>query len=176
MNKTNLELKHYCNDFPKIRTILKEIGAKKIITKHQKDYFFRLPVTLKSNNQRLKLRIEGSNQSLIYYERPQFIKGKETASSVKLYSVNDHQLLPFMIKALGITAVVEKKREVWKKGNTVFHLDNVKGVGSIFEVELQKKGAKITELDRATFKSYQSKLLPFLGSVIKGSNVDLVKQ
>lgn len=175
MNKTNLELKHYCDDFPKIRAILKEIGAKKIIVKNQKDYFFNLPVLNKTKNPRLKLRIEGENQSLIYYERPQFVKGKDVASDIKLYDVKDKQLLPFLVKSLGTKAIVEKKREVWRKTNTVFHLDNVKSVGGIFEVELQKKGGKITETDKNIFKSYQTKLLPFLGSVIKGSNVDLVK-
>lgn len=175
MNKTNLELKHYCKDFSKIRTILKEIGAKKDVVKNQKDYFFNLPNINKAKLPRLKLRIEGKNQSLIYYERPKFIKGKDTASDIKLYDVRDKQLLPFLTKSLGTKAIVDKKREVWRKTNTVFHLDRVKSVGGIFEVELQKKGGKITETDRKTFKSYQDKLVPFLGSVIKGSNVDLVK-
>lgn len=176
MNKTNLELKHYCKDFNKIRTVLKEIGAKKIIVKSQKDYFFNLPDINKAKLPRLKLRIEGKKQSLIYYERPKFIKGKDTPSDIKLYDVKDKQLLPFLIKSLEVKAVVDKKREVWKKTNTVFHLDTVKGVGGIFEIELQKKGGSITENDRKIFKSYQDKLLPHLGSVIKGSNVDLVKK
>jgi adenylate cyclase class IV len=69
--------------------------------------------------------------------------------------------------------MVVKTREVWRKENTVFHLDTVKGVGTIFEVELQKTG-KVSEKDRRIFNSYQEKLLPFLGEGIKGSNVDLV--
>ncbi len=174
MNKINLELKHYCKDFKKVRLVLKEIGAKKEIVKNQKDYFFNLSDLNKEKSPRLKLRIEGKKQLLVYYERPEFVKGKNTASDVKLYDVKDIQLLPFLIKSLGVKAIVDKKREVWRKTNTVFHLDNVKGVGGIFEVELQKKG-KITEKDKQIFKSYQDKLLPFLGSVIKGSNVDLVK-
>lgn len=175
MNKINLELKHHCNNFNKVRSVLKKIGAKKEIIKSQKDYFFNLPDLNKEKLPRLKLRIEGKKQLLVYYERPEFIKGKDTASDVKLYNVKDKQLLPFLTKSLGIKAVVDKKREVWRKTNTVFHLDNVKGVGGIFEVELQKKG-KITGKDRQLFKSYQDRLLPFLGTVIKGSNVDLVKR
>jgi hypothetical protein len=62
---------------------------------------------------------------------------------------------------------------VWRKGNTVFHIDTVKDVGGIFEIELRKSG-KITEKDKLIFRSYQEKLLPFLGEVIKGSNIDLV--
>jgi hypothetical protein len=37
-----------------------------------------------------------------------------------------------------------------------------------------RKNGVITEKDKTIFKSYQEKLLPFLGDVIKGSNVDLV--
>ncbi|MFA5933823.1 MAG: CYTH domain-containing protein [Candidatus Paceibacterota bacterium] len=175
MNKTNLELKHYCSDFQKIRTVLKQIGAKKDVVKNQKDYFFELPPVKKNNSPRLKLRIEGKEQTLVYYERPDFTKAKGALADIKLYVVKDQELLPFLQKVLGVKAVVEKKREVWKKGNTVFHLDTVKGVGTIFEIELQKRG-KVTDKDRELFKSYQDKLLPILGRVIKGSNVDLVSR
>lgn len=173
MNKTNLELKHYCSDFSKVRTALKQLGATKEVVKNQKDYFFNLPRENVSG--RLKLRIEGKKKTLVYYERPDFVKAKDTTSFVKLYSILDNEFLPFFEKSLGIKATVDKKREVWRKANTVFHIDTVKGVGGIFEIELQKKG-KITEKDKMIFAEYQSKLLPFLGPVIKGSNVDLVKK
>ncbi len=94
-------------------------------------------------------------------------------SKVKLYDVKDSELLDFLSEVLSVKAVVQKRREVWRKANTVFHIDNVKGVGGIFEIELQKMG-KITSFDRKQFKNYQSKLLPYLGKIIKGSNVDLV--
>lgn len=173
MNKTNLELKHYCSDFSKVRTVLKQMGAIKEVVKNQKDYFFNLPKENASG--RLKLRIEGKEKTLVYYERPDFVKAKDTTSLVKLYTIADNEFLPFFEKTLGIKAVVDKKREVWRKANTVFHIDTVKGVGGIFEIELQKKG-KITDKDKKLFAEYQSKLLPFLGAVIKGSNVDLVKK
>jgi len=92
---------------------------------------------------------------------------------VKLYPVRDIQLLSFLQDTLGVIAIVEKKREIWEKANAVFHIDDVKDVGDIFEIELQKKN-KITNKDRKLFKSYQEKLLPLLGNAIKGSNVDLV--
>ena len=175
MNKTNIELKHYCSDFKQVRAILKEIGAEKEIVKNQKDYFFDLPKNANKVSPRLKLRIEGDKQTLIYYERPDFTKTKDAVADVKLYEVNDNQLLPFLESSLGVKALVQKKREVWRKENTVFHIDTVKDVGGIFEIELQKLG-KITDKDKETFKSYQTKLVPFLGKVIKGSNVDLIQQ
>lgn len=173
MNKTNLELKHYCSNFSKIRQVLKDFQASKEVVKSQKDYFFNLPVG--KNSPRLKMRIEGKKKMLCYYERPDFVKGKETTAKVRLYDVADNQLLKFLSESLSVKAVVEKRREVWRKENTVFHIDRVKGVGGIFEIELQKRG-KITKTDRVLFRKYQDAFLPHLGKVIKGSNVDLVKQ
>lgn len=149
------------------------LGAHKEIVKNQVDYFFALPAENKKRLGRLKLRVEAKKQWLIYYERPNFVAGKETASSGGLYEVTDTALLPFLKTSLGVTAVVEKRRELWRKDNTVFHLDTVKGVGDIFEIELQKHGT-ITTKDAALFASYQKQLLPVLGTVVKGSNVDLV--
>ncbi len=169
MNKTNLELKRFCSDFRRIREVLKVLGAKKETIKNQTDYFFNFP----SRKARLKLRIEGNKQLLVYYERPDFSKSKSTMSKVKLYDIRDAELLKFLSETLGVKAVVKKRREVWRKVNTVFHIDTVEGVGGIFEIELQKKG-KIAPSDQKLFKHYQNQLLPYLGRVIKGSNVDLV--
>ena len=173
MNQNNLELKHFCSDFTKIRKVLLEIGAEKESAKTQKDYFFELSKS-KKGNPKLKLRIENKKQTLIYYDRPEFKKGIETPSKIKLYLIKDEQLLPFLSESLGVKSVVKKTREIWRKDNTVFHLDNVKTVGKIFEIELQKNG-RINQEDREIFKNYQDKLLPFLGKIIKGSNADLVK-
>ncbi len=175
MNKTNLELKYFCSDFDGIRKILKKnIGATKESVKNQKDFFFEL-LKIKTGNPRLKLRIEGKKETLIYYDRPDFKKGEETKAKIKLYEVKDKYLLPFLKESLGVKAVVEKKREIWRKDNTVFHLDDVKGVGKIFEIELQKTG-NITKKDTEKFNGYQKQLLPFLDNIVRGSNVDLVKK
>ena len=171
--KTNLELKHFCSDFKNIRKVLKNLGAKKEIIKKQTDYFFHLSPVQERKSGRLKLRIEQNEKTLIYYERPAFASGKDTTSAVHLYKIKDTELLPFLTTSLGLKAIVEKQREVWRKDNTVFHLDTVKHVGKLVEVELQKDG-KITPEDKATFASYQKQLQPFLGAVIKGSNIDLI--
>ncbi len=174
-SKNNLELKHFCKDFGPVRKVLKNLGAKKEIVKTQKDYFFHISPENKGVEPRLKLRIEKTGQTLVYYERPGFVKGKETAADIKLYEVKDKTLLPFLQRSLGVKAIVEKKREVWRKDHTVFHLDTVKGVGNIFEVELQRLG-KITQADKKLFQEYQTTLTPVIGAVITGSNVDLVKK
>ncbi|USN87594.1 MAG: CYTH domain-containing protein [Candidatus Nomurabacteria bacterium] len=170
----NLELKHYCADFSKIRKVLLELGAVKDRVVKQKDYYFVLPEEKSKNRARLKLRVEGGVMYLVYYERPDFIFGKDTTSDGG-YLVVEKEMLNFLKRSLGVIAVIEKKREVWKKKNTVFHLDEVKDVGGIFEIELQKRG-KINEKDRKEFSIYQNKVLPYLGPVVNGSNIDLVKK
>ncbi len=173
MHKTNLELKHTVNNFTNIRKVLRQLGAKKEGVKAQTDYFFNLPNKKHKKISRLKLRIESGVQTLVYYERPDFKKGKGTDADVCLYTVTDPELLPYLQHALGVRGVVQKRRELWRKAHTVFNLDMVRGVGNIFEIELQKMG-KLTEADRKTFKQYQQTLLPFLGGVVRGSNIDLV--
>lgn len=172
--KQNLELKHRCDDFIKIREVLEEIGAEKEVVKSQKDYFFNLPKEKEKSSARMKLRIEGEKMSLVYYERPDFVAGIDTSADIALLQA-DQSTLDFCKKALGVLAVVEKEREVWRKGHTVFHLDEVKNVGKIFEIEVQSKG-QITEADKKLFAEYQSKVSHLLGEVVTGSNVDLVKQ
>ena len=172
--KENLELKKYCNNFEEIRKVLINLGAKKEIVKNQKDYFFDLPQKKQKNNGRLKLRIEDNqNKELIYYERPDFQEGLQAQSLVKLYTVHDNDILPFLLESLGEIGIVEKKREVWRLNNTVFHLDSVVDVGDIFEIELQKEGS-INTVDQKLFAHYQALVDPFLGEIIAGSNIDLI--
>lgn len=170
--KQNLELKHYCDDFTAMRKVLTELGAEKEVVKKQKDYFFDLPQSKKKVNGRMKVRIESGEMSIIYYERPNFAAGKETSSDIELAKIGKSEF-EFLKRLLGVIAVVEKKRELWRKEHTVFHLDTVVGVGNIFEIELQKYG-NVNANDRALFSRYQEKVSSLLGKAIKGSNVDLV--
>lgn len=170
--KQNLELKHYCKDFKAVRKTLQELGVTKEMVKNQKDYFFDLPNAKKKAKARLKLRVENKQMSLVYYERPDFVAGKDTQADIALLEASN-DLLAFLEKSLGVTGIVEKKREIWRKENVVFHLDTVKDVGEVFEIELQKE-SDLTKADRELFSTYQNALKPYLGKVIKGSNIDLV--
>ena len=173
MTKINLELKHYCRDFRRVRALIRKIGAKKVMTKRQKDFFFNLPSRKGAVKQRMKFRVADDEQTLIHYVRPNFSKHAATRSELVLYFARDAHLLPFLKKALGVSSIVEKRRELWQLGNAVFHLDRVKGVGNIFEIELQKSGS-VTAKDKKLFARYQKLFAPHLGRVVKGSNGDLL--
>ena len=173
-SKITLELKYFCKDFNPIRTVLCSIGAKKESVKRQKDYFFNLP---KDKNQRiparLKLRVSNGKQSLIFYRRPKFSAKSTTLADVIVLPVKDKEIIPFLSKALRVKIIVEKQRELWRKGDIVFHLDRVKGIGNVFEIEVLAK-PKTIKRDRLNFNNYKKKLLPFLNKIIIGSNEDLV--
>lgn len=173
ISRVNLELKYFCHDFRSIRKILEEMGAKKLGFKKQKDYFFFMPSI--RENVRMKFRNEGKNQEIVYYERPDFEANKNISADVLVYIVKDKRLFNFLKRALGVKGIVEKRRETWKKGNTIFNLDRVKNVGNIFEIELQKpKTQSTTKQDIKIFDLYKQKFLPYLGKIIKTSNLEVV--
>lgn len=175
MQRINIELKHYCNDFVPIREILKKNGATNLGTVFQKDYFFNLPQGNYSIEPRLKLRIENGKQTLVFYRRGNFKQDSSNLADVHLYEVKDDKLLNFLQEALGVKAIIEKNRERWRKDNITFNLDEVNKVGKIFEIELETT-LENKERDESTFTQYRDKFLKYLGDVVKGSNVDLVKK
>jgi len=172
--KINLELKYFCKDFNPIRKVLRSLGAEKESIKKQKDYFFNLPKEKTSKiPPRLKLRISDGEQRLVFYRRPAFSVASTTPSDVIVLSIKEKEILFLLTKALGIKVIVEKHRELWRKGNTVFHLDRVKGVGNVFEIEVWTK-PKTMKQDQHNFARYKKELLPYLDKIIAGSNEDLI--
>lgn len=172
--KINLELKYFCKNFKPVRKVLRSIGAKKESIKKQKDYFFNLPKEKTSKiPARFKLRASNGEQRLVFYRRPVFSAANMTPSDVIVLPIKDKEILYLLSKALGIKVIVEKHRELWKKGNTVFHLDRVKDVGNVFEIEVWTK-PKTMKQDQRNFARYKKELLPYLDKIITGSNEDLI--
>ena len=88
----------------------------------------------------------------------------------------DHGIVEVLEAALGMRVVVRKKRELWHKDNIKFNLDDVEGVGRIFELEAQEiDGHDIDGHDiEAQVEEYRRLLVPHLGAYIACSNEDLV--
>ncbi len=87
-----------------------------------------------------------------------------------MWNVNDSRLSDVLKAALGIRAIVRKRRELWHKDNVIFNLDDVDGVGQVLEVEVQDKEGLDIE---SQIQEYRSIFEPFLGGFIFGSNEDL---
>jgi adenylate cyclase class IV len=196
------EFKAYCPDFTPLRRALIELGAVFLERKTQVDYYFNLRGEPEiGRTRRLKLRLEKGGQYLVYYQ--EVGEGERRARQYEVAEAGSPGMMELMKAALGVRAVVRKEREVWRKGNTLFNLDTVEGVGQVFEVEAltgrgeQRKEAaidyfrqgpaqpasRVVDSASGTGKGEEveremaelGRLLgPYLGERIEGSNEDLV--
>ena len=138
--------------------------------KEQVDYYYLLPAGDDSGGtRRLKLRVEKGTSTLIYYRERQ--EAGARTSHVRMSSADDPGLKDVLEAALGVRAVVRKRRELWRKDNVIFNLDTVESVGQILEVEAQNEEG--CDVD-AQVDAYRSLLGPYLNAYISGSNEDLV--
>ena len=167
----NREIKAHCPDFNPIRQLLREDGATFIETKEQVDYYFHLPdLEEDSGRRRLKLRVEGEKRELIYYRDYQ--ENDTRVSQFQLWQMPDHEVIEVLDAVLSNRVVVRKQRELWHKDNIKFNLDNVDGVGRIFELEAQQEDGHDIE---AQVEEYRRRLVPHMGPYIACSNEDLVR-
>ena len=168
--RLNREIKAYCNDFTTARQLLRNHGATFVEVKQQVDYYYRLPpVDSAGGTHRLKLRMEHGKGELIYY-----CEGQEAGARTSRFqtaSTDDPVTGDVLAAALGVSAIVRKQRELWRKDNVVFNLDTVESVGQILEVEVQAQDGRDIDLQ---ITEYQRLFKPCLGDHIVGSNEDLV--
>lgn len=128
MKHLNIEIKAKCNDHEKIRSILKSRGAILMGTDHQIDTYFKV------NRGRLKLRQGNIENFLIFYERKD--KKKPKQSDVILFTSDPNSSLKeILLKSLGVLAIVDKQREIYFIENMKFHIDTVKNLGTFMEIE-----------------------------------------
>jgi predicted adenylyl cyclase CyaB len=137
MAHLNVEIKARIRNAGKIRNYLLQSKADFRGTDLQTDTYFT------ANNGRLKLREGNIENNLIYYERNNQAGPK--ASDFILTKVPDAvHLKESLSKAMGIKAVVKKKREIYYIQNVKFHIDEVDGLGSFAEIEAGNIGADLS--------------------------------
>ena len=128
MGHLNIEIKARCNDQETIREYLKYHDAEFKGVDHQVDTYFNVPCG------RLKLREGEIENFLIHYERSDQEGPKQ--SKVTLFASQPGSTLKeALTKALGILAVIDKKREIYFIDNVKFHVDLVKDLGTFIEIE-----------------------------------------
>ncbi|MCE2469613.1 MAG: class IV adenylate cyclase [Dehalococcoidia bacterium] len=160
--RRNREIKRYCPDFRPVRRVLRTLGARRVGVKRQTDTYY--PVAAG----RLKLREEGGGRSLIAYTDA--YSGGLRAVRYRVADAQDHAIGALLAEALGVTAVVRKRREVWRGGRVLFNLDRIEGVGQVFEAEIALAAAGDGQAEGERLLAL---LAPHLGAAIEGSNEDL---
>lgn len=128
MEHINIEIKARLENQDEIRDILTLGKADFKGIDRQIDTYFHVL------QGRLKLR-EGSIENyLIHYDRENQ-DGPKQSNVILFQSDPRSSLKELLVKALGVLAVVDKRREIYFIDNVKFHIDTVKDLGSFVEIE-----------------------------------------
>lgn len=125
----NIELKARIADYDAAHRVATSIATMRLSAQHQIDTYFHC------HHGRLKLRqIDGLRAELVWYTRPD--QDGPKASDYQLMPLsNPETLKAALTAALGVRAVVEKRREIFLYHNVRIHLDDVVGLGQFLEFE-----------------------------------------
>ena len=129
MTSRNIELKAHLRDLEMARRFAESISTKRLDTQEQVDTYFHC------REGRLKLReINRESAQLIAYAR--FDDPSPKPSDYHLVQVTAPEALKAaMSAALGVRAIVRKRREIFLYNNVRIHLDDVEGLGCFLELE-----------------------------------------
>jgi adenylate cyclase class 2 len=139
MNLINYEFKARLKNERRIRAALKALRARFVGVDHQVDTYFRV------QRGRLKVREGRFENALIFYQRANLRRARE--SRVRML-----ELLPrspmkeIFARALGVLAVVDKRREIYFAGNVKVQLDRVRGLGRFVEVEAISRRGNVRKI------------------------------
>ncbi|MCH6551994.1 MAG: CYTH domain-containing protein [Planctomycetes bacterium] len=170
----NRELKHYCPDFRQVRRVLRSLGARREPPRTQVDTYYRLPHQLQGQpgpRWRLKLRVERGRRTLVHYADAYDADVRTVRYA--LADVTDAAVGGMLAAALGVSAVVRKRREQWHAHRTLFNLDTIEGVGRVFEAEVAADDPAEAE---ALIARYRALFDAYLGPSVGASNEDLLAQ
>ena len=129
MRRRNLEFKAVDPDRAGSLEVCRSLGAEDRGVLWQRDTYFNIPMD------RLKLREESpGSPHLIRYERADQFQARQ--SSYRVAAVEDAcGTRDLLAAALGIRAVVEKRRHLFLWRHVRIHLDDVRGLGRFIEIE-----------------------------------------
>ena len=162
---TNLELKARYPSMAEAHACAAGCGAVRGGTLIQQDMYFRVP------KGRLKLReTEGESAELIYYERTETTA--ERWSRFTREQVGEPgELRRILTEALGVLAVVRKRRELYLLNDARIHIDTVEDLGTFVEFEVTTGEAPASV---ATMKRLRSAFAIGDDSIVKVSYSDLI--
>ncbi|UCE65282.1 MAG: class IV adenylate cyclase [Candidatus Zixiibacteriota bacterium] len=166
----NIEIKAKAQDFQKQMLIAESLGDGKVQHLFQEDTFFYVP------SGRLKLREFGDGKGeLIQYERGDSLEPAECR--YLLYPADKPTILKdALTKALGIRAVVRKRRIVYFAGQTRIHFDEVEDLGKFIELEVVLNQGEKAELGVAIAEDLMKKLGIDNQDLIEPAYVDLLEK
>jgi predicted adenylyl cyclase CyaB len=127
----NVEIKARVRDLKALLAAVKAIADGEAELLLQDDTFFSSP------RGRLKLRVLADGMGeLIAYRRPD-VGGPRESRFAKAPVTDPASLAAVLDSALGATGVVRKRRTLYRHGQTRIHLDEVEGLGTFLELEVE---------------------------------------
>jgi predicted adenylyl cyclase CyaB len=136
--RLNVEIKARCDRPDEVRDALGREGAEHRGTDHQTDTYFH------SSDGRLKLREGTIETALIHYRRPDVAADRR--SEVTLHVPADPGgVKAVLAEALGVKAVVVKRRDIFFLDNVKFHVDQVERLGAFVEIEAMDDAGRFSE-------------------------------
>ncbi len=164
----NVEIKARCADLRRMEQAVRAAGAVWEGNLNQVDIYFIV------NQGRLKLRREDSqHEALIYYRRPDSHSAKVSRYEVVPIAPNQ-KIVSILEQALGVKTRVRKRRQLWRLDNIRIHLDEVEGLGSFIEFEVEVLPGRDIEGCRAQAAQLVNRLGIPPSDLIAGSYSDLL--
>ncbi len=165
----NIEIKARARDFVKQSKTAERLGDGRVEHIVQDDTFFRVA------KGRLKLReFEDGTGELIQYQRDDAF-GPTLSSYVCSATQDPTTLREALSNALGVRAVVRKKRTVYLVDQTRVHLDQVENLGQFIELEVVLKPDEKQERGMAIANRLIRELGIDESDLVKTAYVDLLE-
>jgi predicted adenylyl cyclase CyaB len=166
MKLLNFEFKARLNDAAHVRATLKQLRARFLGTDHQIDTYFHVPAG------RLKIREGRIENSLIHYQRTDSAHARRSHVELMLLP-RRNSVRAILSGALGVLAVVDKRREIYFVGNVKIHLDRVHGLGTFLEVEAMTRSGDLKKV-RAQAVKFQKLFNITAKDIVPQSYSDLI--
>lgn len=164
----NIEIKAYLQTTDSLRERLEELADEGPATLEQEDVFFH------SSAGRLKLRKSPSAAELIYYERPDQREPVES-QYMKTPFEDASEIEAILSIALGVRGTVRKRRDLYRIGQTRVHVDDVDGLGSFLELEVELSGGQSPEQGEAIALELMHKLGVKRDDLVAEAYIDLLE-
>jgi len=135
-----IEAKAYVKDIGKIERILSEMGAHGEETCYQIDSYFNHPSrNFAQTDEALRIRISNSD-TFLTYKGPKIDSFTKTREELEIH-IDDPETSRLLLERLGFQfiAQVKKKRTIYGYEDLHICLDDVEGLGTFIEVEIQEK-------------------------------------
>lgn len=164
----NIEIKARVDDLDAFRRRVVAIAERAPSVLSQEDTFFHCATG------RLKVRrFSPGEGELIYYERTDEAGPKESRY-LRAPTHEPESLIAVLGAALGVRAVVRKRREVYLAGQTRIHLDRVQALGDFVELEVVLRDDESAAAGSELARHVMQKLQLTDRDLVAGAYVDLL--